>query len=85
MALFYECMPQCAQKVLDTADIVGEATFHQQRAATVTIKFPRLDRGIKCHSLTAIRPAESSRVSKTGIFELARNSSVAFCDPRKTP
>jgi hypothetical protein len=25
MALFYECMPQCAQKVLDTADIVREA------------------------------------------------------------
>ena len=25
MALFFECMPQCAQKPLDTADIVREA------------------------------------------------------------
>jgi hypothetical protein len=28
MALFYECMLQCAQKLLDTADIVREAMFH---------------------------------------------------------
>jgi hypothetical protein len=25
MALFYECMLQCAQQLLDTADIVREA------------------------------------------------------------
>jgi len=25
MALFYECMLKCAQKLLDTADIVREA------------------------------------------------------------
>jgi hypothetical protein len=24
MALFFECMPQCAQKLLDTADIVRD-------------------------------------------------------------
>jgi hypothetical protein len=24
MALFFECMPQCAQKVFDTADIVRD-------------------------------------------------------------
>ena len=29
MALFFECVPQCAQKVLDTADIVREAMFRQ--------------------------------------------------------
>ncbi len=29
MALFHECTPQCAQKELDTADIVREAMFHQ--------------------------------------------------------
>jgi hypothetical protein len=29
MALFFECMPLCAQKVLDTADIVREAMFRQ--------------------------------------------------------
>ena len=29
MALFYECRPQCAQKELDTADIVREAMFRQ--------------------------------------------------------
>jgi hypothetical protein len=30
MALFYECMLKCARKLLDTADIVREAMFHQQ-------------------------------------------------------
>ena len=29
MALFYECMPSCAQTVLDTADIVREGMLHQ--------------------------------------------------------
>jgi hypothetical protein len=29
MALFYECMLKCARKVLDTADIVREAIYHQ--------------------------------------------------------
>ena len=28
MALFLERMPQCAQKELDTADIVREAIYH---------------------------------------------------------
>ena len=35
MALFPECMPQYAQKVLDTADIVRDAIFRQQRTRTV--------------------------------------------------
>jgi hypothetical protein len=29
MALFYECMLKCAQKLLDTAGIVREAIFRQ--------------------------------------------------------
>ncbi len=29
MALFNECMPQCAQKVFDTADIVREGMLQQ--------------------------------------------------------
>ena len=29
MALFYECMLQCARKVLDTADIVRDAILRQ--------------------------------------------------------
>jgi len=29
MALFSECSLKCARKVLDTADIVREAIFHQ--------------------------------------------------------
>ena len=29
MALFSECMPWCARKVLDTADIVRDAIFQQ--------------------------------------------------------
>ena len=32
MALFYECMLQCAQKLLDTADIVRDAMLRQQQA-----------------------------------------------------
>jgi hypothetical protein len=31
MALFYECMLKCTQKLLDTADIVREAIFRQLR------------------------------------------------------
>jgi hypothetical protein len=29
MALFFECMQQCARKVLDTADIVRDAMLQQ--------------------------------------------------------
>jgi hypothetical protein len=29
MALFYECPQSCARKVIDTADIVREAIYHQ--------------------------------------------------------
>jgi hypothetical protein len=31
MALFCECMPPCARKVLDTADIVRDAMLRQLR------------------------------------------------------
>ena len=31
MALFYECMLQCARKVLDTADIVRDGILQQLR------------------------------------------------------
>jgi hypothetical protein len=37
MALFFECMPLCAQKVLDTADIVREAMLRQLLALTARI------------------------------------------------
>jgi len=29
MALFFECMPECARKLLDTADIVRDAIYQQ--------------------------------------------------------
>jgi len=32
MALFFECVLQCAQKVLDAADIVREAILQQSQA-----------------------------------------------------
>ena len=38
MALFHECTPQCAQKELDTADIVREAIFHHLRRVAVQIR-----------------------------------------------
>ena len=31
MALFFECMPECARKLLDTADIVRDAIYRQLR------------------------------------------------------
>src|SRR5437667_929365 len=31
MALFFECMPKCVRKVLDTADIVRDACYQQFR------------------------------------------------------
>jgi hypothetical protein len=34
MALFYECMPKCARKLLDTADIVRDAMLQQQPTLT---------------------------------------------------
>jgi hypothetical protein len=33
MALFFECMPPCARKLLDTADIVRDAIFREQSQA----------------------------------------------------
>jgi hypothetical protein len=33
MALFYECMPSCARKLLDTADIVRNAMLRQRPLA----------------------------------------------------
>jgi hypothetical protein len=36
MALFYECTPQCARKLLDSADIVGEAIFQQLTTSHAT-------------------------------------------------
>jgi len=35
MALFFECMLRCVQKVLDTADIVREAMLRQLRLSLV--------------------------------------------------
>jgi hypothetical protein len=32
MALFSECMPECTQKLLDTADIVRDRIFQQLRS-----------------------------------------------------
>ena len=45
MALFYECMLQCARKLLDTADIVREAMLRQlttvyRIAVPITSDFP---------------------------------------------
>jgi TonB family protein len=37
MALFYECMPKCARKLLDTADIVRDAIFQQTTCLAATI------------------------------------------------
>ena len=37
MALFYECMLKCAQKLLDTADIVREAFFNNNPFETMQL------------------------------------------------
>ena len=46
MALFFECMPQCAQKLLDTADIVRDAIFRQLRTISIALlkEFSRSER-----------------------------------------
>src|SRR5215467_4849444 len=41
MELFYECTDSCAQKLLDTADIVREAMF-RQFDATIALRSPYL-------------------------------------------
>jgi len=39
MALFHECTPQCAQKELDTADIVREAMLRQLPFRAGVVRF----------------------------------------------
>jgi hypothetical protein len=40
MALFFECMLSCAQKLLDTADIVREAIYQQLSSQFIMGVFP---------------------------------------------
>ena len=42
MALFYECMLNCARKLLDTADIVRDAMFQQLRYTRLCFMMTRL-------------------------------------------
>jgi len=64
MALFFECMPQCARKVLDTADIVRDAMLRNLseclfRLASRTIE--RIPRTMDCHKeLTKMRPGRNT-------------------------
>src|SRR5215469_12690570 len=46
MALFSECMQQCAKKVLDTAGIVREAIFRQLPANVLSLRFADHTRGM---------------------------------------
>ena len=52
MALLFECTPQCARKLLDTADIVREAILRQQTQVTRDGKVSRrqneTSQGIEC-------------------------------------
>jgi hypothetical protein len=41
MALFFEPMPECARKPLDTADIVRDAIFHQLTVWNDEVVFAR--------------------------------------------
>jgi hypothetical protein len=52
MALFYECMLKCARKLLDTADIVREASRVENR---------RSDCSLPVVSRLGFRPATSVR------------------------
>jgi hypothetical protein len=42
MALFFECTLSCAQKLLDTADIVREAIFRQLSVTISAVIFQSL-------------------------------------------
>jgi hypothetical protein len=43
MALLSECTQSCAQKVLDTADIVRDAMFQQLSVLKVSNRSPLID------------------------------------------
>src|SRR5580693_7985691 len=45
MALFFECMPQCAQKVFDTADIVRDRDLSPTTASSALLMPHRRRRG----------------------------------------
>ena len=68
MARSSECTGLCAQRVLDTADIVREAIFNSYRATTnITLMliqsetgFPSLVAGLNLHCLTALIASASN-------------------------
>ena len=59
MALLFECTPQCARKLLDTADIVREAIFHQLHRWHAASAFRNVAIAVKNNKLFIHkRPAE---------------------------
>jgi len=84
MALFHECMLKCAQKLLDTADIVREAIFHQSCRKAIsrtrsfgglgTLKFVILNlvgQAVLAETFPLGRHAESSSNDDIDWLELA--------------
>src|SRR5216683_1878918 len=53
MALLSECMPKCARKVLDTADIVREAILRQQSARSLGCQGARILLELAVYGTTA--------------------------------
>ena len=72
MALFFECMPQCAQKVFDTADIVREGML-RQLSRCVGIENPVF------HQLSQKRVGYSFRHPDTIFVK------VVACEERQAP
>lgn len=62
MALGHECTLQCAQKELDTADIVREAIFHHLR------RFPEGGGGFDSLRLASIPPEVVTRGARRAII-----------------
>jgi len=58
MALFSECMPQCARKVLDSADIVREALVSTTIYAVWGLPINELYTSGPCRPLIRFRPRQ---------------------------
>jgi len=67
MALFSECMPQCAQKLLDTADIVRDAILHQLTSQGLVIQAHELVH-LSCPTKGAGKMRDTTLSRGHGIF-----------------
>src|SRR5215470_870836 len=84
MALFHECMPQCAQKELDTADIVRDACLQKLRLQkTKKVPHPALTSALASIALPFIRSMSQPLLSSLSVAacHADRSSEGCRCHP----